>query len=457
MKRSLILCIIIVLLGTQQVFAEEPISAAPAATASAAGPIADELEVIRLVNELRRDLGLGCLTVNPELTLAAQRHSQDMINRDYFSHTAPDPAPHGSSFGARARSAGYTGNPRGENIAAGYGSPASVFSGWENSTGHYNNMTASGSNEIGVGYASGSASYGTRWTMVLGRNDGGGVPCVINVTSPSNNGSVNGATFDITWARDTHAEWYHLYLLRGTRNVLDKWVEGAAVCGSNTCRYTFGATANGTYTLWAAAWGSGGMGAYDDTSFTVSANTPDIQNLSVSVQAQGNRLSWQHDTDASWYNVVVKNDTRTVHDEWHDATTICASNCEVNVLLVNGDYTWELQAWGPGGFGQTRTRNFSISFAPAGNVEGRTPTGSSGGQVALGWSAASDGAWYHVYLMGPNGFLLNRWYEGLSVCSSGNCTIETQTLPAGNYSWWSAAWGPGGMGNYTETTFTVNP
>ena len=141
-------------------------------------PTADELEVIRLTNELRAGLGLGCLSVSPELSVASRLHSEDMALRDYFDHDAPDPAPNGTNFVARASSAGYVGSPLGENIAAGYVSSQNVFDGWEGSSGHYNNMTNANANEIGVGYADGSSNHGgTRWTMVLGQSSNGGAPC----------------------------------------------------------------------------------------------------------------------------------------------------------------------------------------------------------------------------------------------------------------------------------------
>ncbi|TCP27302.1 CAP domain-containing protein [Rhodovulum adriaticum] len=54
------------------------------------------------------------------LALAAERHSDDMLDRDYFAHNAPDPAPYGSSPGDRMDSAGYVFEGAwswGENIA----------------------------------------------------------------------------------------------------------------------------------------------------------------------------------------------------------------------------------------------------------------------------------------------------------------------------------------------------
>jgi uncharacterized protein YkwD len=67
--------------------------------------------------------------------------------------------------------AGYSGSPRGENIAAGYGSAAAVVAGWMASTGHCQNIMNAAFRSAGVGYATGASSqYGTYWTMNFGGN-----------------------------------------------------------------------------------------------------------------------------------------------------------------------------------------------------------------------------------------------------------------------------------------------
>ena len=56
------------------------------------------------------------LAPNDSLATAAVLHSEDMLARNYFSHTAPAPAPNGSSPSARAQSAGYD-HGAGENLS----------------------------------------------------------------------------------------------------------------------------------------------------------------------------------------------------------------------------------------------------------------------------------------------------------------------------------------------------
>ncbi|MEO1070369.1 MAG: CAP domain-containing protein, partial [Cyanobacteria bacterium J06638_6] len=103
-------------------------------------------EVIDLTNEFRAKNGLDPLSVDVDLTEAAQKHSASMAKQDFFSHTGPN----GSKPKDRAKSAGYETQSVGENIAAGYRTPQDVVDGWIASSGHRRNMLNSKYNEIGV-------------------------------------------------------------------------------------------------------------------------------------------------------------------------------------------------------------------------------------------------------------------------------------------------------------------
>lgn len=118
-----------------------------------------EREVIRLVNQIRRENGLNELTYDWELCRVARIKSQDMKENGYFSHTSPtygSPFQMMKSFGIRYKSAG-------ENIAKGQPSPEAVVNAWMNSSGHRANILNSAFTHIGVGYASG----GSYWTQMF--------------------------------------------------------------------------------------------------------------------------------------------------------------------------------------------------------------------------------------------------------------------------------------------------
>jgi uncharacterized protein YkwD len=104
--------------------------------------------------------------MNAELREAVRCHSLDMGTRAYFSHVTPE----GVDPWQRIAQAGYTASPTGENIAAGYGTPAAAVQGWVTSEGHCNNLMAAGSNETGIGYAFVTGSpYRAYWTQAFGR------------------------------------------------------------------------------------------------------------------------------------------------------------------------------------------------------------------------------------------------------------------------------------------------
>lgn len=134
--------------------------------------------VFRLTNEARsvartcggeRYAAAPRLIRNSKLDLAARRHAIDMAKRNYFDHTAPAPAPYGSSVGDRATAAGYAWSGIGENIAAGYDSPRSVVDGWLRSSGHCANIMRPGYRSLGIGLAyRASSSYGHYWVQNFG-------------------------------------------------------------------------------------------------------------------------------------------------------------------------------------------------------------------------------------------------------------------------------------------------
>ncbi len=115
-------------------------------------------QVFEIVNAERSDQGLEPYGWDDNLALAAQRHAEDMVDQDYFSHDSLD----GRSFVDRINETDYDASPRGENIAAGQQTPASVMEAWMNSDGHRRNILSEGSNEIGVGLE------GRHWVQVFG-------------------------------------------------------------------------------------------------------------------------------------------------------------------------------------------------------------------------------------------------------------------------------------------------
>jgi uncharacterized protein YkwD len=153
---------------------------APEATTTAPAPSFEE-QLIELVNADRQDCANAafycianavscgvsvCSSPRPPLktaallSVAAEGHSTAMGVRNFHMHCDPDT---GSLPGNRAIAAGWPTSSVGENIAAGYQTPAAVMStvnGWMADCGHCANVLTAGSREIGLGYYLDSAEVG---------------------------------------------------------------------------------------------------------------------------------------------------------------------------------------------------------------------------------------------------------------------------------------------------------
>ena len=115
-------------------------------------------EVLRLVNIERKKAGLNELTMtNTNLLKAAQRRANEIAVRYNPPHTRLD----GRSWSTVLAEYNVFRRATGENMAAGYQTPAEVVEGWMNSPGHRANILDEDFNQIGIGYA---YRYGTNYS-----------------------------------------------------------------------------------------------------------------------------------------------------------------------------------------------------------------------------------------------------------------------------------------------------
>lgn len=117
----------------------------------------DIQQVVDLVNSERAKAGLKALQIDTKLTQSAQAKSQDMKNKNYFSHTSPT---YGSPFD-QMKSLGITYKSAGENIAMGQRTAAEVMDAWMKSPGHKANIMNPAYTHIGVGLS----DSGYYWTQ----------------------------------------------------------------------------------------------------------------------------------------------------------------------------------------------------------------------------------------------------------------------------------------------------
>ena len=148
---------------------EAPATTTPAATpAATAAPTpvtsnlsADEQKMINLVNQERTKAGLAALVYDSTLRAPALKHSQDMSQNNFFSHTSPTYG----SFSQRLKDSGVKYSTAGENLAM-YGSVEAAHTGLMNSEGHRANIMNTNYTRIGIGIVfnqSRGTYYITQW------------------------------------------------------------------------------------------------------------------------------------------------------------------------------------------------------------------------------------------------------------------------------------------------------
>jgi uncharacterized protein YkwD len=114
-----------------------------------------------LLNGMRVASDLEPLTYDDRLNSAAQKHAQDMVDNDYFSHRSLD----GRTVPERIEAEGYNARGWGENIAGGQQSDQQALDAWINSPPHNALLNASTLNDFALGVA-GSGSK-IRWVLLM--------------------------------------------------------------------------------------------------------------------------------------------------------------------------------------------------------------------------------------------------------------------------------------------------
>lgn len=140
----------------------------PVATAEAQSYEPEELRFLELINAYRQENGLEPLLLSAPLSVASERHSEDMGTYGFFSHTteASSYYPVGSGPTERIAREGYDYNTyTAENLAYGQATAEEVFEAWRTSPSHNVNMLGD-YKVIGIGLAWGNGT--PYWTTEFG-------------------------------------------------------------------------------------------------------------------------------------------------------------------------------------------------------------------------------------------------------------------------------------------------
>src|SRR5690349_4469833 len=105
-------------------------------------------ELLSATNTERLSHSSTGLSINKQLSAAAQAKAEDMSRRNYWSHNTPD----GKAPWVFITNAGYSYQKAGENLAYGFSSSRETVTGWMNSQSHRNNLLDSKFTEVGFGF-----------------------------------------------------------------------------------------------------------------------------------------------------------------------------------------------------------------------------------------------------------------------------------------------------------------
>ena len=128
-----------------------------------------------LMNKSRARRGLRPLRMEGRLALAARRHSEDMVQRGYFSHVSRSRWQRGLAAAKRRLLPRRAGWFVGENLAWGAGwhsTPRAIWLSWMRSSGHRANILQARFRDVGVGVVlqtpTARARHGATYTTTFG-------------------------------------------------------------------------------------------------------------------------------------------------------------------------------------------------------------------------------------------------------------------------------------------------
>jgi uncharacterized protein YkwD len=123
-----------------------------------------------LINDARTEAGLPALTVNAQLTTAAENHAADMLCNDYLSHIGLD----GSTPEQRVQEAGFTASLVVENLYALHpaygGNPQSALDWWMGDTESRADLLNTSTTVVGIAYVTSDESLLGGYFVVVSAN-----------------------------------------------------------------------------------------------------------------------------------------------------------------------------------------------------------------------------------------------------------------------------------------------
>ena len=129
-------------------------------------------------NKNRADAHQASLSLDPQLSSAAQAKAEDMAKNNYWSHTSPS----GKSPWSFISASGYQYKIAGENLAYGFNDAGAVVAGWMNSPEHKANILNSEYTDVGFGVATAPDFQGKGPQTIVVAEYGAQTDAVANIT-----------------------------------------------------------------------------------------------------------------------------------------------------------------------------------------------------------------------------------------------------------------------------------
>lgn len=183
------------------------------------------------------------------------------------------------------------------------------------------------------------------------------------------------------------------------------------------------------------------------TSTQYNTPTPVLLSPLGAIDTRQPTFRWSAVGNGTWYYLWIDSSGGHILDRWYEGWGNCTeTECTVTppISLAGGDYTWYVQAWTPaGGYGSwSSVGNFDLAvqsavpLAPIGSTTETAPT--------FMWQGTTETSWYYLWIEGPDGHVLDQWYDGGLVCADGTCSVTPPlSLVGGTYQWWLQMWTPG--------------
>ncbi len=271
----------------------------------------------------------------------------------------------------------------------------------------------------------------------------------------------NGIPTLYEWDDDTKATWFNLYISGPSGVIHNAWYTrsgSALTCNGTTCSINPSLSyPNGNYTWYVQAVGSGGSKWSAPKPFVVNRPAPNVPtNLDVTmVNGTPTTYTWDDDVYATYFHVIITGPTSTLLNEWYlttnPALTCAANTCALSPAInyTNGNYSWKVQAYGPGGLSAESAPDlFTINEPAPATPSNLHVTFTDGLPTSFEWDDDVNADYFSIYMTNSSGVVLNKKYARSDTeltCDGTDCVLTPSFFfNNGNHTWYVQAISPGG-------------